>query len=64
VDRLRTELLALGYRRGEVDGLLREVRKKQDPDRLPPAAQKMLCITLQERLDVSRAANYRKKQPR
>jgi len=62
VNKLRTELLALGYRRSEVDGLLREVRKRQNPDRLTPAAQKMLSITLQEMLDFSRAIKYRKKQ--
>lgn len=61
MNKFRSELLDLGYGRDEVDNLLEEIRKQRDIGRLTPIQQKMLIITMQEMLDFSRAANYRKK---
>ncbi|MDA8337178.1 MAG: hypothetical protein M0Z41_19685 [Peptococcaceae bacterium] len=61
MDKLRSGLLGLGYGRGEVDDLLVEIRKRRDTDSLSPFQQRMLFITMQEMLDFSRAANYRKR---
>jgi len=62
MNKLRGELLALGYGRGEVDDLLPEIRKRKETERLSPFQQKMLSITMQEMLDFSRAVNYQKKR--
>lgn len=62
MDKLRGELLALGYGRTEVDSLLEEIGKRRNTKQLSPLQKKMLFVTLQEMLEMSRAAKYRERR--